>query len=727
MITAFTVKNFKAIGDDPVRIELKPITLLFGANSAGKSSILHALNYAYSIFVDHNLNAEYNAHSDSSFNLGRFDRFVHKNSKSRSIVLRFDLNFQAEADITENILINWNKQVYMLSGVRDALYQMHQQIDPRKILDNVKTAYVEVEISWSYVQKHPYVCRYETGLDDEKIATIYADDNRKKNIVLYCEKEHTVCEKFAVAIKDSFDLNWLENYEFFVSPCDINTNLSLYQKDALPSFKENLTLGYENQRGFDSLVKRGILSDYDEFSYMSFESTKVAFEDLLTSILVAPGNKVADWLKNICYLGPLREIPSRHFLGEISNESIRRRWEKGIGAWDFIYKNIGQLQLDQSQILHGDVEDIRAWLKENFEKYHMEILNSVQSDPKHNADFDKYLHDLPDAALFYKKLEDSIHEHSARLDENREKIEEIFKKTKEISEKYPNGNGLPADAWVSLKLPEQPRSSSGEDFSAWEKENLEKYLKGLPAYALVSLNLPGKSSSLRESTDRLLFKINDWLASDQRLNTGYKIFIEQFREISSVIFKDFDEEKSQENVFVLLKEILNEPEIIRIWLHDISRSINLKPHEIGTGISQVLPVVVAAVGVYNPLVVIEQPELHIHPAMQVQLGDLFITQSGDNKFFLIETHSEHLLLRILRRIRETTEEQASDEVKILPNQVAIYYVESENGNTQVNRIGLDENGRFTDRWPKGFFAERMQEMLPSEIRERVEAKRRGKI
>ena len=140
-----------------------------------------------------------------------------------------------------------------------------------------------------------------------------------------------------------------------------------------------------------------------------------------------------------------------------------------------------------------------------------------------------------------------------------------------------------------------------------------------------------------------------------------------------------------------------------------------------------LPVVVAAVGVYNPLVVIEQPELHIHPAMQVQLGDLFITQSGDNKFFLIETHSEHLLLRILRRIRETTEEQASDEVKILPNQVAIYYVESENGNTQVNRIGLDENGRFTDRWPKGFFAERMQEMLPSEIRERVEAKRRGKI
>lgn len=209
--------------------------------------------------------------------------------------------------------------------------------------------------------------------------------------------------------------------------------------------------------------------------------------------------------------------------------------------------------------------------------------------------------------------------------------------------------------------------------------------------------------------DELLSKINNWLSSDQRLNTGYEVIIERFREISSVIFKDFDEEKSQENVFVLLKKILNEPEIIRIWLRDISRSINLKPHEIGTGISQVLPVVVAAVGVDASLMVIEQPELHIHPAMQVQLGDLFITQFNENKFFMIETHSEHLLLRILRRIRETAEGKAPEEVKLLPNEVAVYYVESENGNTQVNRIGLDENGRFTDRWPRGFFEEREKE------------------
>lgn len=66
MIISFTVKNFKAIGEEPVQIELKPITLLFGANSAGKSSIFHALNYAYSVFHDYSLNAEYNGYDSSS-------------------------------------------------------------------------------------------------------------------------------------------------------------------------------------------------------------------------------------------------------------------------------------------------------------------------------------------------------------------------------------------------------------------------------------------------------------------------------------------------------------------------------------------------------------------------------------------------------------------------------------------------------------------------------------
>jgi hypothetical protein len=236
-------------------------------------------------------------------------------------------------------------------------------------------------------------------------------------------------------------------------------------------------------------------------------------------------------------------------------------------------------------------------------------------------------------------------------------------------------------------------------------------------------------SKFKKIANKYLEEINDWLSSDQRLNTGYSIEIQHYREIYRNFFSILENSKSLEEMKNNINEMRRFPEKIRIRLKDKARpNLNLTPHEVGVGISQVLPVVVAAIAVTaTPLVVIEQPELHIHPAIQVQLGDLFITQSSNKKFFLIETHSEHVLLRIMRRIRETAEEQTPNSVKILPHQLAIYYVESENGNTEVTQIGLDNNGRFTERWPKGFFAERMQEMLPSNIRERVESKRREKL
>ena len=683
MITAFTVKNFKAIGDDPVRIELKPITLLFGANSVGKSSILHALQYADEVFNKHNPNVEVERTtlSENSLDLGSFERFVHRNDKNRSIVLRFDLEFKNKFNIPYDLLTRFSR-IFTPSGYED-VYDLFPMLNPKKLLINVTTAYVEAEIAWSGNKQYPYVCRYETGLNGEPIAIICAEDY-KKNTLRYFNISHPIfsdlikkdCSIDAIikaCVKSEYYVYELTDKEqdnehrtqetaryrrfnifgqnFSLSSGTKNLKIDLLdQKDALPDLEYPLLFGkiYHDR---DDVMRESFKTDWESYPEVELEISIVVFEDLLNSVLLAPGRLVAKWLTDICYLGPLREIPQRDF---ISNRSWR--WEKGLAAWNLIYK-MGQLQLDKTQKSH---ENISAWLKENFEKNDMEIWDSVLSDPKHKADFDKYLDDLPDAALFIKAQS----------------------------------------------------KKSNEDIVTWQTENFEKYLNSLPADALVSLNLPRKSSSLREDADRRLYRINDWLASDQRLNTGYKVFIEQFREISSVIFKDFDEDKSQENVFVLLKKILNEPEIIRIWLHDISRSINLKPHEIGTGISQVLPVVVAAIGVDAPLVVIEQPELHIHPAMQVQLGDLFITQSNENKFFMIETHSEHLLLRILRRINETYENRLPPDIKpCTPDDVAIYYLEKESQGLRIRRLEISEDGDSKGDWPEGFFEERRAELF----------------
>lgn len=741
MITAFTVKNFKAIGDEPVRIELKPITLLFGANSVGKSSILHALNYAYSVFCNRNLNAEYNAHSDSNYHLGGFERFINDNDLKRSVVLRFELDFKTEDDIPSHCLNDFS--FFPFGGYHEFIepYNLLPMLKPNEILAKSNNAYVEVEVSWDYDQNRPYVSNYSTGFNGEWIASIHSEGYKKKNYVCGFNVVHPIFKN--LWIKHGILMDWLlmtciksdklknhenkndeqkNNFEKLIdrhrlfkklgqvpADCSLSNKLTLnllYQEDALPNFlflssrQSKLFFGeiwrdpeyliafhhYYGQNDLQ-LVKVGcpdysVGRPYSVAEKRILKKTNVAtiatltaiLEDFLNSILIAPGLKITDWLNSKRYLGPLREIPLRHFLGD--NNIDLWRWEKGLAAWDMLYW-IGQLQLDQSK---KSYEDISTWLKENLENYLDEIFKSISSDPNHEMVFDKYLDfDNPDTISFFDGLSKKSHK-----------------------EAY-------------------------EDRRTWKKENLKKYLNDLPADVLVSLDLPRKSSNLKEDADRLLYKINNWLSSCQRLNTGYDVRIERYREIPSEDFIELNQEKSQADMAEIFKKLLGKPERIRIWLHDKSRNINLSPHEIGTGISQVLPVVVAAVANGAQLVAIEQPELHIHPALQVQLGDLFITQSSDRKFFLIETHSEHLLLRILRRIRETAEGKASNEFKLLPNQVAVYYVESENGITQANRIGLDENGRFTDRWPKGFFAERMQEMLPSDIREHIEAKRQDEL
>lgn len=139
------------------------------------------------------------------------------------------------------------------------------------------------------------------------------------------------------------------------------------------------------------------------------------------------------------------------------------------------------------------------------------------------------------------------------------------------------------------------------------------------------------------------------------------------------------------------------------------------PSEVGAGVSQVIPVIVAALQSKADLALVEQPEIHVHPAMQVGLGDLLIdaaTRDLGRRTFLVETHSEHLILRLLRRIRETTEgELGEDAPRFSAEKLSVIYVENTPDGVNIRRLRVDELGEFKDRWPKGFFAERMGELL----------------
>jgi len=138
--------------------------------------------------------------------------------------------------------------------------------------------------------------------------------------------------------------------------------------------------------------------------------------------------------------------------------------------------------------------------------------------------------------------------------------------------------------------------------------------------------------------------------------------------------------------------------------------------DVGSGIGYVLPVLCSIFdqsAIYTTPCLIQQPELHLHPAMQAAMGDVFIEASGSGKQILVETHSEHLLLRILKRIRQThLQIDIAPDLKIAADDLCVlYFNPTVDGTTTVKRLRITEDGEFMDRWPRGFFGERDQELL----------------
>ena len=175
-----------------------------------------------------------------------------------------------------------------------------------------------------------------------------------------------------------------------------------------------------------------------------------------------------------------------------------------------------------------------------------------------------------------------------------------------------------------------------------------------------------------------------------------------------------DERRLIESITSKLRAAAGGEVLTELILLDQRNDTKVSHRDVGIGISQVLPVLVSALASKNALITMEQPELHLHPALQAELGDVFIESAlGANKnTFLIETHSEHLILRILRRIRETAENALPENVTpIRPEDVCVLYIEPGKDGSRVVHLPVNAEGDFDKPWPDGFFSERAKELF----------------
>jgi len=129
--------------------------------------------------------------------------------------------------------------------------------------------------------------------------------------------------------------------------------------------------------------------------------------------------------------------------------------------------------------------------------------------------------------------------------------------------------------------------------------------------------------------------------------------------------------------------------------------------DVGVGLSQVLPILQALQqSEYRPeaTIVIEQPELHLHPKMQASLTDLFVSfvNQNPNSQIIAETHSEAMLLRLERRIREGV---------LKAEDVEILFVDKDETSNRVTSVDLTSDGDFAQNMPLSFSSLRLDDLL----------------
>lgn len=207
----------------------------------------------------------------------------------------------------------------------------------------------------------------------------------------------------------------------------------------------------------------------------------------------------------------------------------------------------------------------------------------------------------------------------------------------------------------------------------------------------------GTSASDPDYSGQLIYAVNSWF---QKFEIPYTLNVAN---IGTHITGDF----------------------IVVSLKDTRTGVVVGPADVGFGIGQLLPILVDGL-LRNTLsgagriICVEQPEIHLHPKLQAHLADFFIDTSLGTQSsvlqgrrppmrrpvgaqWIIETHSEALMLRLQRRIREG---------RLSPDDVSVLYVEPFNEiGAKIQQLRLDDRGEFIDEWPSGFFEESFQEMM----------------
>lgn len=332
MITAITLENFKGIRE-PVTLAIRPITLLFGPNSAGKSTFLHALHYAYEIFENHNLDADLTLTGGPFVDLGGFKSLVHGRDYSQPVRIGFEVDMQQLA------WVGFGGDVSVIGEFLDLPFRDFLASPP-------KSASVSLEIRWSPYEQRPYVAATTVSLNGEPFATLQCEPNLNQRFLRFLQTDLSSFTR----VKDCVDaddqdetLDFKETVftravEALQPHLHISSDLRLAIApsripDALPAIDEPFEAFWDDPDSGDSAAgPASLAAGKDDLQRQISECSK-QFMLALSELFFGPCQAVRAGLNQMLYLGPVREAPSRHERPRVINPG---QWATGRAAWDVL-------------------------------------------------------------------------------------------------------------------------------------------------------------------------------------------------------------------------------------------------------------------------------------------------------------------------------------------------------------------------------------------------------
>lgn len=601
-ITEISLTNFRSF-QATQSIALAPVTLLFGPNSVGKSSVLMALFYIQQMLEKGQCDPQ-RIDALGEKHIGGFKSLINGRDIAKRMVLKLTI------DKSESIGSSYN-QIVDLVGIDFALPVDSPTADADRFA-------VEFHIAWSNAEDTAYVACYKVWLDDNLIAELASDAGLKQPVITWINYRHPALLSksdpgqyedvgFVSRFHELFNHNrWTET----VSRKDAEQTEDVYFEHAAISFKGFAGALPVPGKRLDMVV------DTDE------PMLTTRLHEILSDVVVAPLDNVLALLNESLCIGPLRLIPDA--LHQPNPYPQQKDWYSGAAAWDVT----GRLSV-------ADMAQINYWMNKpgTLNLGYSLRSKAVVSQVGYSAGGET----LSELRSFIETFGNDLSLTFSMADEN--------------------GNPLPEEISVEIDL--LKKLMQEENLTSWPK--------------------------VRQKVDK---DCQDKLElCDNIMN--YKVAISGSKARQQV-------DKEYQCKWVLWDDLNN---------------IEVAFSEVGVGISQLFPLVVAAIEAKQGIIACEQPELHVHPRIQVGIGDL-LTQSNNKSTFLIETHSEHLILRILRRIRETSEGELPEGLQpVSPADVSIVYMEPGAEGVRTRRIEIDRFGEFSSRWPDGFFAERGEELF----------------